>query len=215
MGCDIHGVFQERHGNKLPLWVDIESKYEFNRHYQLFAVFAGVRNGFGFAGIPTGDSVDPISEPRGLPDDFVVKNGEDHPVNFEDVLSEIDRECQTDGEEPYVWMGDHSHSWLSGEELIEWRKKDVSATQCGVLSREEYSKWNGMDRPPSYCGACSGPDTIVIDNTNYGKSCHPNWTHIRCQWNSRLSDELGYFFDEVERLAGEHGSIRFVFGFDS
>jgi hypothetical protein len=41
------------------------------------------------------------------------------------------------------------------------------------------------------------------------------WTHVRCRWGSALADELRYFFDEVKRLADEHGDIRFVFGFDS
>lgn len=39
------------------------------RRYDLFAILADVRNGYGFAGIPTGDGFNPISQPRGIPRD--------------------------------------------------------------------------------------------------------------------------------------------------
>jgi len=42
MGTDIHGVFQAFDNGQ---WRDVESSYEQDRHYQLFAVLAGVRNG--------------------------------------------------------------------------------------------------------------------------------------------------------------------------
>lgn len=70
MGTDIHGVFQRHNG---AAWEDIASKYQQNRHYQLFAALAGVRNGVGFAGVPTGEAIKPIAEPRGLPADFGSK----------------------------------------------------------------------------------------------------------------------------------------------
>ena len=35
----------------------------------LFAILAGVRNGYGFAGCDTGDGFRPIAPPRGLPGD--------------------------------------------------------------------------------------------------------------------------------------------------
>lgn len=65
MGTDIHGVFQRRNP-ETKQWEDIPHKYEMNRHYQLFAMLAGVRNGTGFAGVKTGEPVKPISEPRGV-----------------------------------------------------------------------------------------------------------------------------------------------------
>lgn len=85
MGCDIHGTFQRKTQRG---WQDVDTEYEFNRHYQLFAVLAGVRNGHGFASISTGDPVTPISEPRGIPDDFTGD------------------------------LGDHSFSWLTDEEML-------------------------------------------------------------------------------------------------
>lgn len=70
MGTDIHGTFQcERKLKKDPTiskWVDVPHLYTFRRDYFLFGVLANVRNGHGFAGVDTGDPVDPISEPRGV-----------------------------------------------------------------------------------------------------------------------------------------------------
>ena len=78
MGTDIHGVFQ-RHDNTTGQWHDVPSNYKQDRHYQLFAVLADVRNGYGFAGIQTGEVVTPTSKPRGLPSDFAIE-GEAHPL---------------------------------------------------------------------------------------------------------------------------------------
>jgi len=184
MGCDIHGVFQRSSG---AAWEDIESNYEQDRHYQLFAVLAGVRNGHGFAGVPTGAVITPISDPRGIPSDFVLK----------------------------IWMGDHSHSWLSGEEMVAWWEFAPVVCKTGILERATYEQWDGKSRPAEYCGGASGPRIKVINDNVVEKDETPDWTHIRCHWESSLRKELDYFFDEVARLANKHGRIRFVFGFDS
>lgn len=52
MGTDIHCTFQSKTDGR---WADIPHKYEGNRHYFLFSWLAGVRNGFGFAGVKTMD----------------------------------------------------------------------------------------------------------------------------------------------------------------
>lgn len=144
MGCDIHGVWQKWNGSA---WEDIESLYEQDRHYKLFGVLSGVR----------GDEA-PIDEPRGLPNDFLIMEGlEDHPVTDISFKDPRRREWHDPDDPLDVWMGDHSHSWLSGDELIGW--------------------WDG-----------ARPDQ---------------------------REDLDYFFDEVRRLVGLHGKIRFVFGFDS
>lgn len=92
MGADIHGVLQESLDGKR--WYTI-AEIEDDRNYWLFSALADVRN-YG--------SITPISEPRGFPEDFEV-DGDMHSM-------------------PYsgrgVWLGDHSHSWLTIEELIAW-----------------------------------------------------------------------------------------------
>lgn len=187
MGTDIHCVFQRKDATS-GRWRDVPSGYDRGRHYQLFAVLAGVRNGVGFAGMKTGEAVEPISYPRGLPDDFTNDT---------------------------VWMGDHSFSWLSGEEMVAWFDSAPTVTQRGVVSREVYERWDKVSRPESYCGGVSGGGVVVVDDTEEAKRARPDWNFINVSWQSSLREELGYFFGEVRRLMGEHGEIRFVFGFDS
>lgn len=108
MGADIHGVLQESYDGKS--WTTI-SEIEDDRNYALFAALADVRNYTG---------VTPISQPRGLPDDFVIDD-EDH---FG------------------IWMGDHSYSWLSIDELVGWDGWDQGCYE-GVLRdyTQVFLKW--------------------------------------------------------------------------
>jgi hypothetical protein len=213
MGCDIHGVFQKKDGNK---WVDVPSTYDMNRHYQLFAVLAGVRNGYGFAGVPTGDAIVPISEPRGLPDDF--EGGETHPLASVELMAPFLQEYHTKDEPIEVWMGYHSHSWLTGAEMLSWLETAPIAQKMGVISLEQYEKWDHKSAPEEYGGGVSGPGVQVYEQAVWEHSrpkvvaANP---YIRVKWHSPLREELSYFFNEIARLQSEHGEIRFVFGFDS
>lgn len=189
MGTDIHGVFQAKVQSK---WEDIESEYRGNRHYQLFAVLAGVRNGFGFAGVPTGEAVTPIRHPRGFPEDFKINDFDEH-----------------NG----FWMGEHHQSWLTAEEILSWSPPTVFKT--GYISRYDYEKWDAKGSPESWSGGISGGGVVCIEDNSISKKLTPNWTHIRVEWRKDLKDELSYFFEEVKRLFNLHGEVRFVFGFDS
>lgn len=213
MGTDIHAIFQARKGGK---WVDVPTEYKEGRHYQLFAVLAGVRNGYGFAGVPTGDVVRPIAEPRGLPPDFATSPTESdaHPVESVELMGR--RAKWHEPNEPLeVWMGDHSHSWLTGEEMLAWYETAPIVTKTGVLDREAYESWDKTSPPSGYCGGISGPAIVVISDSRIEMDRRPEWTHVRCTWSESLRDELAYFFDEVRRLVDEHGEVRMVFGFDS
>ena len=213
MGTDIHGVFQRREGES---WVDISSDYAQNRHYQLFAVLAGVRNGSGFAGVLTGEAVKPIAEQRGVPTDFAVDDAYLHPLASLDLMDPTHRKYHEDGEPVEVWLGDHSHSWLTGDEIIAWADTDPRAVQYGVIGRADYDRWERGTRPAGgYSGDVYGNTVVRINDTDEDREKYPNWTHIRVHWTSRLADELAYFIDEVRRLVDQHGKIRFVFGFDS
>lgn len=70
------------------------------RSYYTFSILANVRNGYGFAGVPTGAGFVPISMPKGLPNDMSTEL-----VNQQD-------DCGT--------LGDHSHSWLTVKELLDY-----------------------------------------------------------------------------------------------
>lgn len=69
MGTDIHLMLQVKQGGN---WLDIEpcAGWSRPRNYDLFAILANIRNGSGFAGVPTGEGFVPISEPRGIPQDL-------------------------------------------------------------------------------------------------------------------------------------------------
>lgn len=118
MGADIHLVTQVRQPD--GTWRDVEPDYRCPacqgtgkygtspacawcggsgkggqydwRDYRIFALLADVRNG---------DGVEPLAAPRGLPADFDVDDarGPNHL------------------EHGGMWMGDHSHSWLTVAEL--------------------------------------------------------------------------------------------------
>lgn len=214
MGTDIHGVFQ-RKDSVSGQWIDVESLYEQTRHYQLFAVLAGVRNGRGFAGCLTGHAVTPIAEPRGLPAGFVVDEDECYTIASVEYLDPRRRKWRGDGGPLEVWMGDHSHSWLAGWEILAWASNAPVVTKCGIITKAQYEKWDHESSPDSWSGGILGRDVIQVDDTDAAKAASPNWTHIRVQWQRALSEELAYFFDEVRRLQEEHGEVRFVFGFDS
>jgi hypothetical protein len=214
MGTDIHGVFQ-RHNPATNVWEDVESKYEQGRHYQLFAVLADVRNGTGFAGVRTGEPVNPISNPRGYPADFTLVDNDDHPIVTLNHMDPRRRKYHEADEPMTIWMGDHSHSWLSGKEMLAWFKDAPKVIKTGLLERPVYEKWDKVSEPESYCGNAWGANVIIVNNNAIEMAATPNWMMVRCEWEMSLAEELRYFFDEVKRLTDEHGQIRFVFGFDS
>lgn len=213
MGTDIHGIFQ-RYDEATKTWQDVASEYEQGRHYQLFAVLAGVRNGRGFVGVVTGEPVTPIAELRHYPDDFAVED-DDHPIVSVEVIDPRRQKWRSAEDPLSISMGDHSHSWLSGEEMLAWFENAPEVVKVGILDRKTYEKWDGNGVPESWCGGISGRDAIVINDNVVEKEKTPNWTHITCAWERDLKGELEYFFSEVARLVSEHGRIRFVFGFDS
>lgn len=192
-----------------------------NRHYQLFAVLADVRNGRGFAGVKTGEVVTPIAEPRGYPDGFEV-DGDHHIVGLVEHIDPRRRKYRTaeylePGDNPLeLWMGDHSHSWLTADEMLAWFQSAPIVVKTGIFGREDYDRWDKKSLPDfGYCGGICGTNIVLINDNQQEREGTPNWTHIRCEWDAPLRDELSYFFDEVKRLKDEHGTVRFVFGFDS
>lgn len=94
MGCDIHAILQVRSGDKWetpPNGVNITNV----RDYNLFSVLANVRNGVD---LPF------IAEPRGVPDDLQCND-------------DFDVHCPCGANYPTVWIGDHSHSWVTLAEI--------------------------------------------------------------------------------------------------
>jgi hypothetical protein len=130
IGTDIHAMVQVRHGGK---WEEVPTRWEQRRHYLLFAWLANVRNGFGFAGVPTHDEIQPVAMPRGLPPG----------VSAEDLD-----------------LGDHSYSWLLGSEILA-AKRPGMIHKIGIVGRKDYEAWDGKSTPSSWCGGVSGEGLLV------------------------------------------------------
>lgn len=134
MGCDIHFYVEKKqpdgtwkiHGEFTRevedehTWLSQDGRPLYSgRSYNLFAILADVRNGRGFAGIKTGDGFNPISEPRGVPDDASPE--------YKEIVEQ--------------WDGDgHSHSHHTLRQLL-----DYDWTQCttcqGWATMAEYLPW--------------------------------------------------------------------------
>ena len=151
MGCDIHFYVEKKEAGK---WVtadkwsnpysddhkDVDSKDEFygNRNYDLFAILANVRNGYGFAGSPTGFGFVPICEPKGFP---------------EDACEEVKELCEH--------CGEHTPSWLTLKEILDYDWTQRTVKQCSVSAWQyfEWSRWRkgkGEELPEEYCSWSSG-----------------------------------------------------------
>ena len=167
----------------------------------------------GFAGVRTGEPVTPISKPRGYPADFVSEGPSDdgescedmHPIASLDAMDPRRRKWHTEGEPMSVWMGDHSHSWLTADEMLAWYANAPTVVKVGILSRSEYEAWDKTTAPESYCGGVSGPGVVIVNDNAVEREQTPGWTYIRCEWHEILDQSLRYFFDEVARLKAEHG----------
>ena len=111
MGCDIHGRVQVKRWKGQEKWSDF-GEIPRGRNYALFGNLAGVRAYYV-------DGLKTISEPRGYPSDFTFDENDDHEIHH---FSATDVPCTQ-----LYWMGDHSHSWLSLDEMLAWDGWDERA----------------------------------------------------------------------------------------
>lgn len=218
MGCDIHLRAEVRQADK---WVCAEEtegfktfqdgrvfdKFEIehpeyvdrffdDRNYQLFAVLAGVRNAWDLT---------PIAEPRGLPQDISERAIAEHESDYDDGNPDA-----------RIWLGDHSWTWLTLEELErhDWDRKFVDS---GILSLEEYDAWKLSENsaPAGWCRGISGPRVVISAEEGPLK---PNTSHLVCKWEQTQRAHIGErWFEFMARLhrLGAPADVRLVFGFDS
>lgn len=208
MGCDIHSVAQVRKNGKwTSLVADVGGD---DQNYNTFAVLADVRNGHGFAGSPTGDAWPVIAQPRGTPDDFPM-DGTDHTAI-------------SDGDGDPVWMGDHSHSWLTLAEMLEFWKRISGTlyTKIGVVTRADYDaiKAGTLDRPKEWCSWKSGGAVIIVSSEDADRGL-PS-TDVQMSWKIPAEDCLASFQKYIAALSAlamkenvEPHDVRLVFGFDN
>jgi hypothetical protein len=143
MGCDIHMCLEYKtfKGEWRNCNLYEKDRYEggysmvsFTRHrsYDLFAALCGVRNAY---------DVEPISQPKGLPDDI---------------------SDDTKGYLVGYWGdGGHSHSWNTLRELIEYDHKPV--TRKGMISKEQYEDLQNGKKPTSWCQWTNAKDHVHVE----------------------------------------------------
>lgn len=235
MGCDIHFYVEAKKNDKwesADTWV-VDTDYDeprktvpykqafySGRNYNLFAILADVRNGRGFAGCDTGDRFNPISEPKGLP---------------EDVSPEVKQESDR-------WDGDgHSHSFHTLAALLAYDWTQVTKHR-GFCTALEYWDWNRYRRgdgrgPESYCGDVSGAMVKKITSPQMDEFLKPitekggRYDEIRAAIEARgarlyaaieweepyyrsCSNFLGEVIPRLLRL-GAPEDVRIVFWFDN
>lgn len=217
MGCDIHSVAQVR---KKGVWVTVGERLNDDRNYDTFGLLANVRNGSGFAGVDTGDGWIPISEPKGLPDDFQIDDNERH-----GATGELDEDGYDDSG---VWMGDHSHSFLTLQEMLDYKHWNKGTYKRAFVSESDYLQLRGtQEEPESYCGGISGRNIVTMPAKEYDRlermKALPKGKeiHVHYQWGKTYKDNAVYtdIIPTLKEIAKEHGvgpeDVRLVFGFDS
>jgi hypothetical protein len=196
--------------------------FRVGRNYKLFAILADVRNNYGFAGVKMGERLNPITEPRGIPDDA------------SDLYRQFSDNYGIDG---------HSHSCLTLRELLnyDWTQK---VTQYGVMSFNEYRKWyfrsnyNKEAVPNEYAGSVWGADIVHITeeemqakvqeaiDANNDKELIERFKNLytRASWQAPyfacVPDFLGTVIPKMIQLAGgidgnAPDNVRCIFFFDS
>lgn len=199
MGTDIHGRLQLRTSPTSP-YRD-EGVIETERNYRVFALLAGVRNGTGFAGVRTHTPITPISEPRGIPGDLIDD------VDGDDMLTLRNWMGEPITGEGY-WLGDHSHSWLSLKEIVEWDGWNKTLKTCGYVKKDEWARCIvENDTPNEWCGGVSG------DTSSYE---YHEWENPFSTQASLFKAWLDYVWMKYEwRTKDDPDAVRIVFGFDS
>lgn len=236
MGCDIHlyvekwenGAWKSADKWRRSDWasegderydelvVNYPDRFYQGRNYDLFAILANVRNGEGFAGVVTGRGYNPISMPRGLP---------------EDVCAEVKKDSDNWG------IDGHSHSWLLVQELLDYDWTQTTK-RFGVLNLEEFIDWSRWDRrmgnwPNSFSGDVFGPELRIVDmdegdalivkydlfkQREVPKAKELDGVYVRCQWDTPYYKGVRHFWGEtIPRLLhlGDPKNVRIVFWFDN
>ena len=110
IGCDIHGVLQHKEKGR---WADKEI-LDIDRHYGLFGVLAGVRD----------SQYKAIAADRGFPSDFEVVYDKQYNNPYHPSPLSTAGEC-FDTQIKGIWMGDHSFTHMTLEEIQRYDWKSI------------------------------------------------------------------------------------------
>jgi hypothetical protein len=161
-----------------------------DRNYRAFAVLANVRNGYGFGGFSTGEAIEPISEPRGLPDDMSPE-----------LRTKLEKEIEDNEDAEQFRLGDQSFSWVTLKELLEY-DLDAPVTVRGYVPRESAQRYRETGEIPRSYAASTWTH-------------HEGFEQIEWQVPIRESAWLIPELIEEIRGLGDPENVRLVFGFDS
>lgn len=240
MGTDIHGAVQIKWYENSTWYTSSEPMYT-PRNYKLFSALADVRNAYGVSAIK------PISLPRGVPEDFKVYLTDEYvhffgcincefgvtthmdpegtvvPLDYDDAPMTKERKLEII---KYSMLGDHSQSWLTIDEILEWDGWSQKVNTSGIVERSEYSRWAlraAEPSPQTWNEGINGSNVIVASNitkhTGEREDYYPEgWTHIQTDWTAPLSYYVAPFLKWAEFIKEDNKdaySVRIVFGFDS
>lgn len=198
----VEKLWSEVHGNLEY----VHNAYYTGRNYNLFAILADVRNGYGFAGCDTGSGFNPILGRdmwRGLP---------------YNVCPEIATQYKKWGEDA------HSSTWLTVAELdaYDWEQ---TTNERGWVSESEYKKFKEDGRPNSWSGGISGGKIVHCDNEHMDRIIAGAFSNeeglayfTKVEWETAYSESAGYWLESVMpllRALGEPEDVRIVFWFDN
>lgn len=220
MGTDIHGGFiKVCKGDKGEIIqkLPIKTNWPMNRDYTLFAILAGVRNGYGFAGCYRHEPLAPITEGKGKPD-FLVYEDDYCPEFYNKRYGKFEDEPELG-----VGLGDHSFTYMTISEILNWGGWDKHLMCGGVVDVEHYEETTALGENPEYwSGGVGGGSTKVISQEDYliekGFCNNTSATHVQCYWedNYSLAENYKWFLEEIIRIKNEFGGETYlVVGFDS
>ncbi|MGX4583337.1 hypothetical protein [Paenibacillus chitinolyticus] len=167
----------------------------YGRHYLFFEVLAGVR---------AKHDLEPVSQPKGLPDDISPEARE--AAAFWDV----------DG---------HSHSWLTAAELNAYNWDQV-ITREGWVNFQEFKEFMENGEPPGWCGGVGGGGVRHVSNREMKEGIRdgfigdPRDYYTLIHWDKPLRPALGtwcsWSLPKLNELAGDDPeSARILFWFDN
>ncbi|MEN6425986.1 MAG: hypothetical protein ABFE13_11520 [Phycisphaerales bacterium] len=164
MGTDIHPIIEIKTDSG---WKIGATNVPRDRNYVAFAILADVRNGYGFAGVDTGDPVVPISQPRGLPEDSPAATAFDE-----------------------GYFGDHSFSWVTLKELLAL-DLDGPVVQRGMVTKEQAEEIKRGKSPETWCGWTSEADHVTAEWTMKLRDAAPLLVELiqHMQWQAEFVDE--------------------------
>jgi hypothetical protein len=137
------------------VYVSYDDQIYKNRNYDLFSILADVRNGYGFAGIKTGDGFKIIDEPRGFPEN-----------------------CSKNVKKIYEMKDGHSYSWITLKEILnfDWTQK---TEKCGYVTLEEWASFKYNNKPERWAGSIEGPSISIHSSDKFEQA----WEELKKENN--------------------------------